>query len=115
PVQAFVRGCEPEPFRGLQGPEGLFRAFSGPCHVSRRRWETVAPQEFPGTCPLNRPHRCAGSNLPPSVCQIAYLQRRCVLVPVLAPGSWPRRPVSGVGGPGSPPPVVGGRPAMALG
>jgi hypothetical protein len=59
-------GCEPEPFRDLQGPEGLFRALWGRHHVSPRRCEAVAPQEFPRTCPLNRPRRRAGSNLLPS-------------------------------------------------
>jgi hypothetical protein len=58
-------GSEPEPFRDLQNPEGLFRALLGRHHVSPRRCEIVAPQEFPRTCPLNRPRRCAGSNLPP--------------------------------------------------
>jgi hypothetical protein len=74
-VQAFVRGCEPEPFRGLQGPEGLFRALWGRHHVSRRRCETVAPQEFPRTCPLNRPRRCAGSNLLPPLAGSQLLPR----------------------------------------
>jgi hypothetical protein len=72
-VPAFVRGCEPEPFRDLQGPEGPFRALLGRHHVSHRRCETVAPQEFPRTCPLNRPRRCAGSNLPPSARKFKHL------------------------------------------
>jgi hypothetical protein len=76
-------GPRSETFHFAAGFQGPFRVLSGHPTHARNAAEVVVSQTFTSSCRVPRRRAAAQFESPPSACQIAYLQRRSFLVPVL--------------------------------